>query len=452
MNKKFLLIFLAVVSVALLTACQNNEMPSETDTPNSPTQPWDSTETEDSTDLGESVTDGTQWMDYRLNPDGESYYLAGIGAATETDIVVGSVYKEKPVTHIGNGAFLGCSDLTSIVIPDSVTSIGEKVLYGCNSLQSITLPFVGESVNGDSNTHFGYIFGLNSENYHEQNIPASLSEVTVTGSSDIGAYAFAFCRSIKNINISDKITTICKNAFYCCSGLESMTIPDSVTEIGDYVFAGCNNIENVILSNNITTIDYGVFEFCTNLKSIIIPDGVTSIGFQTFYGCNELTSIIIPASVTSIDEDAFSGCDKLTSLTIKAGNKVYHSSGNCIIETESKTLIIGFTNSVIPTDESVTSIGRDAFSGCYELVNIVIPDNITSIGAFAFGFCNDLVSITIPNSVTSLGSSFLHCCDKLKDITFLGTVEEWNALTNDLDFGYNVVNFTVHCENGDISK
>ena len=120
---------------------------------------------------------------------------------------------------------------------------------------------------------------------------------------------------------------------------------------------------------------------------------VTSIGNYAFQSCRGLTSITIPNSVTSIGSQAFSSCSGLTSITVDEGNTKYHSSGNCIIETKSKTLIAGCKTSVIPDDDSVTSIGSKAFQNCNGLTSITIPDSVTSIGSQAFQNCSGLTAL-----------------------------------------------------------
>ena len=126
--------------------------------------------------------------------------------------------------------------------------------------------------------------------------------------------------------------------------------------------------------------------------------------------------------MTSIGEDAFHECGGLKSITVEKGNKYYHSAGNCLIETASKTLIAGSNNSIIPTDGSVTSIGSWAFYGCSSLTSVTIPNSVTSIGDYAFYNCSNLTSITIPNTMTNIGEGAFENCTSLISITIPDSV------------------------------
>ena len=308
----------------------------------------------DGTEQSDTEQDGTG-LEYILNYDGTAYTVVGIGTVTDTDIVIPSTYNVLPVTGIGYYAFWDCDGLTSIIIPDSVTSIGQNAFeycteltsiaipdsvtsigdyafgycdgltsitipdgvtsigsyafYGCSGLTSIVIPFVGAQIDAARNTHFGYIFGASFSSGNDSYVPASLKTVTITGGTSIGDYAFENCSGLTSVTIPDSVTSIGGCAFYGCSGLTSITIPDSVTRIGSSAFDGCSG-----------------------LTSVTIGNGVTSIGDFAFYNCDGLTSITIPNSVTSIGNQAFDGCSGLTS--------VYFTGA----EAEWKEISIGFDN------------------------------------------------------------------------------------------------------------
>ena len=256
-----------------------------------------------------SSTDNTCEVTYR----GSSYSqysneYTGEIVIPESVTYNGTTYS---VTSIGHYAFFGCSDLTSITIPNSVTNIGQKVFSYCTGLTSIIVE--------SGNTVYD----------SRDNCNALIETSTNT--------LIAGC---KNTTIPNSVTSIGSYAFIGNASLTSITIPNSVTSIGDYAFRGC-----------------------TGLTSIIIPNSVISIGGYAFCDCTFLTNITIGNSVTSIGSEAFSFCIRLTSIIVESGNAVYDSRDNCnaIIETSTNTLIVGCKNTTIPN--SVTSIGSYAFNG-----------------------------------------------------------------------------------------
>ena len=185
------------------------------------------------------------------------------------------------------------------------------------------------------------------------------------------------------------VKVIGNSAFWLCSSLTNINIPNSVTTIGEGAFARCKSLTSINIPNSVTTIGEGAFAWCKSLTSINIPNSVTTIGERAFSGCESLTNINIPNSVTTIGEGAFRGCNSLTSINIS---------------------------------NSVTTIGEGAFRGCESLTNINIPNSVTTIGEGAFKDCNSLTSINIPNSVTIIENCAFEDCESLTSITIPSSV------------------------------
>ena len=347
-----------------------------------------------------------------------------------------SVVIPNSVTSIGSQAFMGCSGLTSVTIPNSVTSIEYSAFEGCSGLTSVIIP---SSVTSISYEAFSGCIDLSSLVVESGNpvydsrdncnaiietaknmLIVGCKTTTIPNSvTSIESGAFYECSGLTSITIPNGVTSIGGSAFNGCSGLTSVTIPNSVTSISDDAFHGCSGLTSVTIPNSVTYIGVTAFYGCSGLTSVTIPNSVTSIEYSAFEGCSGLTSVIIPDKVTSIGERAFSYCINLTSLVVESGNPVYDSRDNCnaIIETAINTLIAGCKTTVIPN--TVTSIGKYAFSGCSSLTSVTIPNSITAIVDGAFSGCGSLTSLTIPNSVTSIGYYVFEVCSSLTSVTSL---------------------------------
>ena len=188
-----------------------------------------------------------------------------------------SITIPNSITSIGNYAFQVCSNLTNITVPNSVTSIGFGAFKGCSSLKKMTIPFVGHTVTSKYNDAlFCYLFG---NDYGSETgdraadgayaIPASLKEVVITKATSIQSYAFYNCSSLTSVTIPETVTWVENYAFYGCSGLTTVTIPDKVGGIGDSAFENCTGLTNITIGSGIRTIGKGAFKNCSNLAGAI---------------------------------------------------------------------------------------------------------------------------------------------------------------------------------------
>ena len=315
--------------------------------------------------------------------------------------------KEYQVSSIGSRAFMDCSELISVEIPNSIISIGEAAFFRCFELASITIPNRVKIIGG-----FAFHGCSNLKSIAIPNGVSTIKTCTFAGCTGlisikiprsvttIEADAFSNCTGLNTVDMHRDVRSIKEGAFRNCSGLISIVIPNSVTTIEDNAFNSCTGLTSVDIPNSVRSIGEGAFKNCSSLISIVIPNSVTSIGEAAFYGCTGLTYIRIPRNVITIGHSAFGSCSNLTSVRVEPLNEVYDSRNNCnaIIETSKNCMILGCQNTKIPN--SVLSIDERAFNGCTGLTSIYIPRSVKSIGESLFCNCSNLASICVDSQNT----------------------------------------------------
>ena len=235
------------------------------------------------------------------------------------------------------------------------------------------------------------------------------------------------------ITFDGDVTSIGYDAFYMCSSLTSIKLPESVTSIGVAAFSNCTSLSSVSIPSTVTSIGQIAFMNCSSLIDIVFPESLVEIGMSAFIRCSSLSTITLPESVTNLGDKAFAGCVSLSSFS----GKYSADNGRCLIRDNiiiaiapygltSYSIPYGVTGiehaflecnlSSITIPKTVKTIGEDAFHGCKNLSSIIIPDSVTSIGYQAFTG-SGLVSIIIPSSVKTIDGCAFEISRNLEFVT-----------------------------------
>lgn len=420
---------------------------------------------------GVITTDETLIVSYMIGDNTSTYGNGYVG--TDTDVIIPSIYNEKPVIKIGRNAFRDKTELTSVNIPESVTAIGAYAFQGCALLTSINIPKNVKTI--DSATF------KECSNLTLIILPEGLTRINNT--------AFNGCSSLTSIEIPASVTTISSYIFKGCISLTSITVEEGNTAYKDdngralltidgknlYAYANLSGT-SYIIPEGVEKISTYAFYDCDNLTSIEIPEGVSEFGTYAFYGTG-LKSIELPESLTKLSTNIFNGCLSLTKMTLNATTPPTLADTNAISTatttiyvptasleayqtatnwSEFADIMVGFgvpqaTEGLVYTGLSIFGsilddeyesqaveymIGNDStvHSNGYNGANteIVIPSTykgkpVTTIGPHAFASNSTITSVYIPESITVIKNDAFSLCSSLTSINLpegLTTIEE----------------------------
>lgn len=233
------------------------------------------------------------------------------------------------------------------------------------------------------------------------NIPSAVTYNNNTYSvTAIGDYAFIGCSGLTSISIPNSITSIGQEAFRSCSGLTSISIPNSVTSIGLGAFRSCSFV-SVTIPNSVSSIGSHAFITCRNLTSVTIPNSITSIDKYTFFGCSGVAVKCLTATPPSLDSSAFIGVGATCTLTVPCGTIDAYE------ESDWNTVFAGrisedtpFELNVSSSDTTLGIVGISSGENCPEKVLTVTPVSCYHFTAWNDGSTDNPRTITVTQDTT----------------------------------------------------
>lgn len=413
--------------------------------------------------------------------------LSSITLPSNLSIVEGGLFEDctslksvvipKCITRIDKQAFKGCSSLVDISIPDGVTGIGGHAFEDCVMLRSITLPeslaVIGSCVfKGCSSLN--YFYGKYSS---EDNRCLICSYTGLVGENIKELMSFA-PYGLEEYNIPNGVTTIGSYAFYNCTSLVSVTLPNSIRDVRDGAFSGCESLSafygklvsndnrciikvwggknilscfasagltNYTIPEGVDSIGSRAFERCSSLISISLSDDVKDIYKSAFCACFNLQTITIGKGLKFIDESAFYDCTSLSKINLPNVGKyyefkigipddnewIYDDEGRGVgIRCSESDVILSIVNKIYIGDKlasytpketiiipnGVQEIAERKFCDCSNIRNVIIPEGVVKIGKYAFRNCVNLEKVTLPTSLQIIDECAFIGCKALNDI------------------------------------
>lgn len=394
----------------------------------------------------EAIPDNEIWY---YSSDGEAvtlYDSSGFGSSLRSNTYEngkGILRFRSTVSTVGKNAFMNCTSLLKVILPDKVSIIDECAFYKCSSLSDIKLPDGLQVLKRDALYDCASLVNVLLPDGLKELGPGSFGECKSLDSllipvsvETIGSRCFEGCDGIQTMDLSHlRITALPDKMFYFCSGLQNVYLPATLQKLGFGVFdhsaitelflpssfngtvtsatcQGCDKLKTIQLGAAAIIQDYA-FSGCTSMEEVCLPDTITEIGEYAFSGCTSLKELHIPDGVTSLGEGFVQGCSSLERVT-----GPFSLSDNRSVAKDG--VLLGFAGSglgvfsyVLP--DGITRIGGGVFSNDNHLENIVLNEGVETVGDYAFSGCSLLKSVSMP-MVKELGEGVFSKCTSLEQV------------------------------------
>ena len=290
--------------------------------------------------------------------------------------ITGEIVIPNSVMYIGDGAFEGCSSISSIMLPLSLTIINNYVFNGCGSLASINIP---EGV-----TYIGVSAFNSCSSLPSIELPSSLETIE--------DFAFNNCSSLISIVIPNSVTFIGLGAFEDCSSLSSLTLSTSLVSISNQTFYGCSGLTGTLtLPASVNFIGNYAFEGCSSMTGLVLPEGLVTIGSYAFKNCSGLRGeLTLPESLESVGNNAFAGCDGISTVNYNAVDCTQMGSAG-------EPVFYDCAFARINIGENVESIPNFAFKGCFLVSGMTVAAEVPpTIYSSTFSMISRNIPVKVP--------------------------------------------------------
>ncbi len=275
-----------------------------------------------------------------------------------------------------------------------------------SEIEGLPVKAIGETLEEHGNVSFGVGYAFSSNK--------TLKSVVIPDTVEyLGVMSFTGCEALETVQFSANLRVIGQSAFFYCRALKEVILPDSVQELENEAFLACYALEKVRLPANLEKINDATFYACRNLSDITLPSSVREIGENAFHSCNKLPSIDL-SNIQTLKAGAFAGCFQLENVMIPEDWEV--------LEDNVFSACTSFTEIQLP--KNLKKIGARTFNGCTNLTEIIIPESVTIIGSEAFKECFGLTQMTIPEGMSELGGGAFRRCVNLTNIVLPDGVTE----------------------------
>ena len=233
-----------------------------------------------------------------------------------------------------------------------------------------------------------------------------------SGSSSNPYGAFYSCSKLRSITLPDGVISLQYSAFMDCTSLRKVVLPESLTTIGQSAFYGCSNLFDAKIPDGVSEIYSSAFSGCYKLPVDALPKAIKMLGDRAFYDCDAIRTISLPF-IAQMGEYVFSGCDGLISATVEEGWDVLPSR---TFEGCDRLLEVSLP-------EGLTQIGKYAFASCPVLTECSMPSSLIVIDDYAFQNCIRLAEVELNDGLFEIGVSVFEGCEQLDDVVIPKTVQ-----------------------------